>query len=242
MTLLYPPIFNLLIKGTAAILSRVRLAGLRLTEPKSRIVAWPSLNIACGRRLPLKTGTMAQKWRSGTNQRKTAPKALNIETLQALALHYVGRFATSQARLAAYLDRKLRERGWEGDDPPRIDQVVSRLAELGYVDDKAYAVMKSGAMQRRGLGQRRINQTLRQDGINEDDSLEAAPDAAERWAAAERLARRKRIGPYATEMADRPVREKQLAAFLRAGHDMQMARRWIESAPGEMPEPPEDRD
>jgi regulatory protein len=32
------------------------------------------------------------------------------------------------------------------------------------------------------------------------------------------------------------VREKQLAAFLRAGHDFALARRWVWSAPGEVPQ------
>jgi regulatory protein len=185
---------------------------------------------------------MAQKWRSGPNQRKTAPKALDEATLQALALHYVGKFATSQARLTAYLTRKVRERGWAGEQEPPVQQITERIVELGYVDDRAYASMKSGAMQRRGLGQRRIEQALRQDGIDEEASAEASPDINARWASAERLARRKRIGPFATEPADRPQREKHMATFLRAGHDMQMARRWIDAAPGEMPEAPEDRD
>lgn len=170
---------------------------------------------------------------------KSPPKPLVEATLEALAISYVGRFATSRGRLAAYLARKLRERGWDGAGQPPVERITEKLVGLGYVDDRAYAEMKSGAMQRRGLGQRRIAQTLRHDGIDEDLSEKAAPNAAERWDAAERLARRKRIGPFATAQADRALREKQIATFLRAGHDLQTARRWTESAPGELPERPE---
>ncbi|MCW2412376.1 regulatory protein [Sphingobium sp. B8D3D] len=182
---------------------------------------------------------MAQKWRMTPRPQKSPPKPLVEASLEALALHYVGRFATSRGRLAAYLARKLRERGWAGDSPPPTERITQKLVDLGYVDDRAYAEMKSGAMQRRGLGQRRIAQTLRHDGIDETTSEQAAPDAAAQWDAAERLARRKRIGPFAVEPADRPLREKQIATFLRAGHSMQTARNWIESAPGELPERPE---
>jgi len=181
---------------------------------------------------------MAQRWRAGSKRQKSVPKPLDSATLEALALHYVGRFATSRAKLNAYLARKLRERGWAGAETPPIEEIAARLVDLRYVDDAAYATMKSGAMQRRGLGARRIAQTLMVDGIAEPERDAARPDEAERWASAERLARRKRIGPFGTETPDRPMREKQIATFLRAGHDMATARQWVNAAPGEMPEEP----
>ena len=46
--------------------------------------------------------------------RKPRPP-LNAAKLEELALGYVGRFATSRAKLLSYLKRKLRERGWDGD-------------------------------------------------------------------------------------------------------------------------------
>jgi regulatory protein len=150
---------------------------------------------------------MAQKWRKRPDGQKSAPRPLNAGTLESLALAYVGRFATSRAKLIAYLRRKLRERGWEGEEAAPMDQIADRLVALRYVDDEAYATMKSGAMQRRGLGRRRITQALRQDGISEELSGTATPDAVARWEAADRLARRKRIGPYASDVADRPTRE-----------------------------------
>lgn len=173
-------------------------------------------------------------------RQKTAPKPLDSNDLEALALAYVGRYATSRGKLTAYLRRKLRERGWAGEGEPPVDAITERMAELRYVDDAAYAAMTADAMQRRGLGARRIAQKLAMDGIEETLREEAGPDAAARWHAAERLARRKRIGPYAAAPADRPLREKQIAAFLRAGHDLATARLWVEARPGESPETPED--
>ncbi len=161
--------------------------------------------------------------------------------LEALALHYAGRYATSRAKLLAYLGRKLRERGWASEAPPPLDAIADRMVDLRYVDDAAYAAMTSGAMQRRGLGARRIGQKLAMDGVDEETRDGARPDDSERWAAAERLARRKRIGPFAEAVPDRALREKQIATFLRAGHDMAIARLWIDAAPGVVPEGPEDQ-
>lgn len=175
-----------------------------------------------------------------SSRQKTVPKPLDETALTALALHYVGRYATSRGKLLAYLQRKLRERGWAGADEPPVSAIADRMAQLRYVDDAAYAVMQSDAMLRRGLGARRIAQKLAQDGIDESDRHAADPDSKARWGAAERLARRRRIGPYGEGTPDRATREKQIAAFLRAGHDMAMARLWVDAAAGEMPEEPTD--
>lgn len=169
--------------------------------------------------------------------RRTRPP-LDEDALRELALRYVGRFATSRAKLLAYLHRKLKERGWDSETPPSPERLVERLSELNYVDDANYAVMKSAALARRGYGARRVQESLRADGIAEADREEAdARTEAEAWAAAECFARRKRLGPYASARPDPAQRDKAIAAFLRAGHSFATARRWIDAAPGEIPEP-----
>ena len=52
--------------------------------------------------------------------RKRVAKPLDEARLRDLALAYVARFSTSSAKLATYLKRKLRERGWEGESEPDI--------------------------------------------------------------------------------------------------------------------------
>ncbi|WP_313808866.1 RecX family transcriptional regulator [Sphingobium sp.] len=168
---------------------------------------------------------------------KRSPPPLDEEALRELALRYVGRFATSRAKLLAYLGRKIKERGWGGEDPADPQALVDRLSELRYVDDASYAVMKSASLSRRGYGPRRVAESLRADGITEADREEAdSQTASESWQAADRFARRKRIGPYAQQRPDPKQREKWIAAFLRAGHSYATARRWTDAAPGEMPE------
>lgn len=164
---------------------------------------------------------------------RSKPKPLDAAALERLALRYVERFATTRGRLADYLSRKIRERGWDGAaaDPAAL---VQRLADLGYVDDRAFAEMRAAAMQRRGLGGRRVAGAFRAAGIDTDDAEAVAPAIEDRAvAAALAFARRKRIGPYGLSVPDRAVREKQLAAMLRAGHGFALSSKIVAAAPSD---------
>jgi len=162
---------------------------------------------------------------------------LDAAALERLALAYVGRYATTRSRLAAYLRRKVGARGWTGDEPAGIDRIVERMAAFGYVDDRGFGEARARALARRGFGTRRVAEALRAAGLGEED---VAPirEESERsaWAAALAFARRRRIGAFATESADEPARRKAFAAMIRAGHAPDMARRFVEAAPGEPPE------
>ena len=179
----------------------------------------------------------------GTNKAVTRVRNRNVkppfdaETLEQAALSYAGRYATTRAKLAAYLRRKLRERGWSGAGTPPVEALVERMASLSYVDDRAFASARAAALTRRGYGARRVGLALRAAGIEEEDSAEArtlAADAA--WEAALRFAERRRIGPFAAAEPDRPAREKALAAMLRAGHPIDLARRLVAARPGQVPD------
>lgn len=151
---------------------------------------------------------------------RSPPRPLDDARLQALALHYVARYATTRARLMAYLARKLKARGWEGAAPPDLAGIAARMASLGYVDDAAWASMKAREMTTRGLGPRRVAQALHAAGV--------APPAESfdnPLAAALRHAEKKRLGPFARHPATDPAsRRRALAAMLRAGHAMDIAR------------------
>jgi regulatory protein len=179
----------------------------------------------------------------GTNKAVTRvhdPKVklpLDAEALERAALSYAGRYATTRAKLAAFLERKLRERGWSGAGAPPVPDLVERMAKLGYVDDRAFASARAAALTRRGYGARRVGAALRGAGIDDEDSAEARELASEaEWEAALSFARRRRIGPFAEAEADRPAREKALASMLRAGHPLRIARRLVAARPGEVPQ------
>lgn len=167
---------------------------------------------------------------------RSPPPPLDAAALDRLALRYVERFATTRGRLADYLARKLRERGWAGPETADPAAVAERMAQRGYVDDRTYAATKGASLSRRGYGARRVAETLRAAGIAGDDAAPALAEVREQaWGSAVALARRKRIGPFAAVVADPRERERHLAQLLRAGHDLAIARRLVAMAPGEEP-------
>jgi regulatory protein len=168
----------------------------------------------------------------GGRRARRASQPLDSTRLNELALTYAARFATSQGKLALYLQRKLRERGWAGEGEPPVAAIVARFAELGYVDDEAFARARGGDLVRRGYGARRVDQALGEAGIAEELRREVAPGEAAAREAVAVLARRRRLGPYHPAPLDRPLREKQLAAIARAGHGFDHARAVVE-APSE---------
>lgn len=167
-----------------------------------------------------------------TRQPRRPRPPLNNQQLGELALFYVGRFATTRAKLRDYLARKVRERGWEEAQAPDFEGIAARYAELGYVDDRAFALAKSRSFSARGYGLRRLDQSLRQAGVEEEDGRDARSLAEEdALDAALRFAERRRLGPFAGTGADPRARERGLAAMIRAGHGFGLSRAIVDLDP-----------
>ena len=187
---------------------------------------------------------MWHKW-GKMDRSRPYPRPVDAARLEELALAYVARFATSRAKLEAYLRRKLRERGWAEEGDPPVAALAERMVAAGYVDDAAYARAKRGGLLRRGYGMWRVEQALGADGIAEDIREDLRGDEGAARTAALALARRRRFGPFGAAPPDRPSREKQIAAMLRAGHPLDSARelvdapnieaaeQWVAEAPGD---------
>ncbi len=161
------------------------------------------------------------------DQSRRNPRPIEPARLEELALAYVARFATSAAKLDAYLRRKLRERGWAGEEEPPVSALVARFVAAGYVDDSAFARARSGSLLRRGYGQRRVNQALGAAGIAEDVRAAVRAGVGAQRRAALALARKRGFGPFGRSEPDRAQREKQIAAMLRAGHPLDSARELV---------------
>ncbi len=164
-------------------------------------------------------------------------KPLDAVTLRDLALSYVARFATSGAKLEAYLHRKIRERGVAGGDDaddgeaPQLDVngIVEQMIDLGYVDDEAYAKARSRDLMARGFGARRVNQALYAAGIDESIRGDQEPSQAAARRAVILLARKRGFGPFSRKDVDPKSRDKHIAAMLRAGHDFAAARAIVDA-------------
>jgi regulatory protein len=159
------------------------------------------------------------------------PRPLDSSALNALAIRYVGRFATTQAKLTAYLQRKVVERGWIDDSRPPVAEIAARCVEAGYVDDRAYAETKSRSLSRRGYGPRRVAVALHQSGIARDLAATVAPDADSAFESAEIFARKRRIGVFGSGPTDRDVARRQFAAMVRAGHSLELAGYFVRGVP-----------
>lgn len=174
---------------------------------------------------------------NGRQGRRERPRRelppVDAERLREMALRYVGRFATTRAKLGDYLRRKLRERGWSGEAEPDVNGLVDRLVELGYVDDAAFALAKSRSLTARGYGEGRVRQALKLAGVRDDDGQEARDSAeSEALEAALKFARRRKVGPFAVSRADPAERQKALAAMIRAGHSFTLSKALVDAEPG----------
>jgi len=179
-----------------------------------------------------------EKRRSKAGKRRP----LDETSLRDLALSYAARYATTGAKVEAYLARKIRERGVTEDDGGRVRELdvtslVAQLIKLGYVDDDAYARARSRDLTARGYGKRRVEQALWTAGVEEEVRGNHAPGEAESRRAAILLARKRgfgrfghRIDPEAPVDVQRAAKEKQIAAMLRAGHDFGHVRFILDAA------------
>jgi len=180
---------------------------------------------------------VAQSWRVRNGRPRKPRPPLDQEGLERLALFYAGRYATTRAKLKAYLARKIQERGWDGEAAADFDTLIERFAGYGYVDDAAFAASRTSSLLRRGYGGRRVDEALRAAGIGEEDSAEAKEQARDgALAAALRFAERKRIGPYAATPLTPEARQKAFGAMMRAGHPPDLVRKVLNASSGMVPD------
>jgi regulatory protein len=173
--------------------------------------------------------TVALEWRLARRSSRPPPPPFDEAALRALTAAYAARYQTTRARLAAYLGRKLRERGWAGDGDPPVDAMVQRQVDMGAVDDAAWAQARAGLLERRGLGARRVVEGLARGGISREVRAELAAQAdpeaqALAYAQRRRLGRFRPAGPGAPDQ-----RRRDMAAMLRAGHGWEAARAALEN-------------
>ena len=165
-------------------------------------------------------------------RKKTRPPIRMTETsLTAAALFYLARYASSSGNLRRVLMRKAaRSAAYHGDDPaslkPIIDRLVVQHCRTGAVNDTLYAESQTRALRRRGGSARAILQKLNAKGVPIEIVAETAAGLAEEesgdLAAAARLARRRRLGPFRAG-AREENRLRDMAALGRAGFEYAVA-------------------
>ncbi len=175
------------------------------------------------------------------------------EKLAAIALHYLAKYAASEASLRRVLQNRLYRATLQhpdfADDRERqaeletaIEAIIEKHRRLGSLNDALYAETKVRSLRRAGRSARLISQKLVGHGI--DKSLikgaietvdeDQSPDAAE-FAAATALARKRKLGPFRTTditdaMARRKIEQKEVGTLARAGFSMHVIRRVLGGA------------
>ncbi|GAB4536577.1 MAG: regulatory protein RecX [Roseibium sp.] len=152
------------------------------------------------------------------------------------ALHYLERYASSEANLRRVLERKVLKACLAlGLDPAEfsgiIDTVVETCRRNTLVDDRTYAETKAAGLRRRGGSRRKIEAQLAAKGVDRNTiaAVLANEDRSDDDAALI-FARRRRLGPFRkTGRGER--RDKDLAAMCRAGFSFETARRVIDGDP-----------
>lgn len=157
------------------------------------------------------------------------PPPLDAAALHDMALRYVGRYATTAAKLQRYLGRKLWERGWGGEGEAPVAALVAKCVERGYIDDRVFGEAKARGLATKGFGRMRVGQALGAAGLERGLAREIS-DTVDGDAAAAAFARRRRFGPHDRLPFDSDRHRKQVASMLRAGHDMGTVRRVLKRA------------
>ncbi len=171
--------------------------------------------------------------RTSAKPKLKKPKKVTAGYLERAAVHYLGRFSSSEKNLSGVLERKVRRRN-ENHAPATEEQlgwisdVVAKCVRYDYVDDSRYAAQRAEMLLRKGKPVRMIKQDLRHKGISADISavalaqLEGEDATAIDQKAAAAYIKRRRFGPFRCEVgADSAQiaakREKELASMARAG-------------------------
>lgn len=151
------------------------------------------------------------------------------------ALHYLERYASSEANLRRVLERKVLKACTALELDPAdysgmIDTVVQTFMRNGLVNDRTYAETKIASLRRRGGSARKIEAQLAAKGVDRT-MIETAlqTDGKSDDDAARIFARRRRLGPYRTGGKRDERRDKDLAAMCRAGFSFEIARRIIDA-------------
>jgi regulatory protein len=168
-------------------------------------------------------------------------RKLATADLKDAALHYLGRYAASTARLRQVITRRIRRSAKAHDIDPQplldeLERVIAMLTRTGLLNDDAFAEGRVRSLNRRGGSRRQIAAKLGAAGVARDTTANALagleeemPDAE--FSAAIAYAKRRRLGAFRTKPDETPERRrKDLMAMARAGFALDLARRALAGA------------
>jgi regulatory protein len=170
--------------------------------------------------------------------RPRRPPTIATADLEAAALRYLERYASSAENLRRVLMRRIEravrlEMIERAEGRARVAAVVERLIERRLIDDAAYADGRARSLSRQGRSRARIGRALAAKGV-EAEAIDAAltnlaNEGETDFAAAVRFAKRRKLGPFRTRRERKERRDRDLAALGRAGFSYEVARRVVDA-------------
>ncbi len=148
------------------------------------------------------------------------------------AVHYLGRYSTSEKRLREVLSRFATRKLVDTETTEVVSamtRVVEKCQRLGYLDDVAFAVSQARSQRQQGKSTMAIRQRLRQHALD-DVAITMALQTADtdhqdaELAAAIQFARRRRLGPFFRGVADERMRHRHMGSLARAGFSIEVCR------------------
>ena len=165
------------------------------------------------------------------------PKKITPDYLERAALFYLERYSSSAENLRRVLDRKVRRSIQEHGAPEAseaagwIAAAIAKLQRNGLLNDRAFAEGRVRRLYAEGKALGRIRQILAAKGVAKPDveaalerlAMEAEAPVSDLPAAIS-YARRRRLGPYRTDPAERAaMRQKDMGALARRGFSRTIA-------------------
>lgn len=176
---------------------------------------------------------------AGEPRKKKVPKKITEKHLYNAGLAYLQRFPASTAHFQRIMRRRITKscRAHPDQDEQAcialLDKVTEQFQRSGHLNDEAYVGAIVYSLRARGLSAAMINLKLRQKGLTEDVIKEALAREDEGHenadlVAALRLARRKRLGPFAVQQTEQDRRHKWMGTLARAGFGFDTASKVLE--------------
>ena len=177
-------------------------------------------------------------------------KRISAQLIQSMATRYLNRYAPTISHFRSVLQRKVRRITSQPEELQAafqlIEHEVQRRIDTQALDDQHITEGWIRRFHQRGLSPLVIRQKLRQKGISDtmiEKNLHTFFAEHSRFQAALNYAKRRRLGPFQTDIERREQRRKKdIAAMMRAGHPYDICKTIINAAtPDEAQEANESR-
>lgn len=174
--------------------------------------------------------------------KQKVPKKITERYLYNSGTYYLQRFAASSNHFRKVMMRKIDNSCYHHKEQERdkcialLDKLIAQFQDYGLLDDEAYARGSVQSLRNRGLSERAVFLKLQQKGLDQDlirkylDLIDGENNSDSELCAALKLARKKRMGPFAREAPEITSREEAekdknriLGRFARAGFSFGIA-------------------